>query len=305
MHNTGKSPGRRGFHRFAVGCLIRSHEEIELSSGQSCFSNDEKAGAAGSSAPPLGLSFEGRVAVITLDRPASFNAIDLPMAQAMAAAVNVIGADASLRAVLLRGAGRSFCGGGDVKAMQAHADDLPAFIGPVIDAFHEAVLGLARLPLPVVAAVQGAAAGGGFSLAMAADIVVAARSARFVVAYPQLGTSTDGGLSWQLQRRLGPARALALLTLDGTLGAEAALAEQLVHQLADDDALQTDALRLALTLAGLPVQAVRELKRLVYASSVDELERQLASEKAAFLRCAAEPDFAARVASFGRRCAPA
>jgi 2-(1,2-epoxy-1,2-dihydrophenyl)acetyl-CoA isomerase len=178
-------------------------------------------------------------------------------------------------------------------------------VGQIIDAFHDAVLALVRLPVPVVVAVQGAAAGGGFSLAMAADLVVAAQSSRFVVAYPQLGTSTDGGLSWQLQQRLGPARALALLALPGPITAAAALALQLVHQVVDDDALQREALRLAHGLAEVPPQAMRELKALVYAPSIDRLAQQLAREKAAFQRCAATADFAARVAAFARRGAPA
>jgi 2-(1,2-epoxy-1,2-dihydrophenyl)acetyl-CoA isomerase len=258
-----------------------------------------------SSAAPLTLTTDGAVAVITLSRPSSLNAIDLSMAQALRTAIGDVAKDSSVHALLLRGEGRSFCSGGDVKAMQAHAHELPAFVGQIIDAFHDAVLALVRLPMPVVVAVQGAAAGGGFSLAMAADLVVAAQSSRFVVAYPQLGTSTDGGLSWQLQRRLGPARALALLTLQGPITADAAMALQLVHEVVKDDALPLEAVRLAHSLAAVPPQAAVELKALVYAPSIDSLAQHLAREKAAFQRCAATPDFAARVAAFARRSAPA
>ena len=256
-----------------------------------------------SPASPLTLTMDDTVAIITLNRPASLNAIDLSMAQALREALGDIAEDSSVRALLLRGEGRSFCGGGDVKAMHSRADDLPAFVGRIIDAFHDAVLALVRLPVPVVAAVQGAAAGGGFSLAMTADLVVAARSSRFVVAYPQLGTSTDGGLSWQLQQRLGPARALALLSLPGPITAEAAMALQLVHQVVDDDELQPEARRLARTLAAVPPQAMRELKAWGYSASIDSLARQLAREKAAFQRCAATPEFAVRVAAFAQRSA--
>ncbi len=252
-------------------------------------------------APSLTLQVDDSVAVITLDRPSSFNAIDLGMAQALRAAVLAVANDTTVRAVLLQGTGRSFCVGGDVKAMHAHARKLPAFIEQVISPFHDAVLALARLPVPVLAAVQGAAAGGGFSLAMAADLVLAARSARFVVAYPQLGTSTDGGLSWQLQRRLGASRALALLTLQGPMTAQAALDLQLVHAVVDDGLLQSEARQLAHAWARLAPQALRELKGLVRAPDVDSLARQLALEKAAFLRCAATTDFAARVAAFAAR----
>ncbi|MCA0240403.1 MAG: enoyl-CoA hydratase/isomerase family protein [Proteobacteria bacterium] len=251
--------------------------------------------------PPLTLHVDDGIAVVTLDRPSSFNAIDLELARALLAAATAIAGDGGVRAVLLRGAGRSFCAGGDVKAMQAHAHDLPGFIGQVIDAFHGAVLALARLPVPVLAAVQGAAAGGGFSLAMAADLVIAARSARFVVAYPQLGASTDGGLSWQLQQRLGAPRALALLTLQGALTAQAAADAHLVHAVVDDELLPSDARRQVQAWAALPPQALRELKGLLRAPGLDGLAQQLAREKAAFLRCAATPDFAARVAAFAAR----
>jgi 2-(1,2-epoxy-1,2-dihydrophenyl)acetyl-CoA isomerase len=187
--------------------------------------------------------------------------------------------------------------------MQAHAHALPAFVADMIEAFHETVLALAQLPQPVVAAVQGSAAGGGFSLALAADFVLAARSAKFVVAYPQLGTSTDGGLSWQLQRRWGPARALAFLALQGPLPADQALAQQLVHRVVDDEALQLQALGLAQQLAALPQQAVRELKALVYAPTMEAFESHLALEKQAFMRCAATAEFATRVAAFAARSA--
>lgn len=247
------------------------------------------------------LQVDGALATLTLDRPASFNAIDLPLVQAMRGALQDVAANPALRVLLLQGAGRSFCGGGDIMAMQAHQDDLPGFVGQVIDAFHDCMLLLARLPLPVVAAVQGAAAGGGFSLALAADLAVAARSARFVVAYPQLGTSTDGGLSFRLQQRLGPSRALEVLTVNGTLSADQALALGLVNAVVDDAELAAHALRWAQQLAALPPQAVQELKGLTTAPSLAALQDQLLREKAAFLRCAATPDFAARVKAFAQR----
>lgn len=250
---------------------------------------------------PVQLQVDGAVATLTLDRPASFNAIDLPMVQALRTALQQAAALPALRVLLLQGSGRSFCGGGDIMAMQAHQGDLPGFVGQVIDGFHDCMLLLARLPLPVVAAVQGAAAGGGFSLVLAADLAVAARSARFVVAYPQLGTSTDGGLSFRLQQRLGPSRALEVLTVNGTLSAEQAQAMGLLNAVVDDDALQGHAQRWAQQLAALPAQAVQELKGLTVAPSLAALHEHLLREKEAFLRCAATPEFAARVQAFAQR----
>lgn len=249
------------------------------------------------------LAVEGPVAVLTLNRPSRFNAIDPGLLQVLQQALDTAEAHPEVRALVLCGAGRAFCSGGDIGAMQQHAADLPGFIARVIDGFHDLILRLARLPLPVVAAVHGAAAGGGFSLALAADLTLAARSARFVVAYPQLGTSTDGGLSFRLQQRLGPQRALALLTQAAPLPADGALALGLVQAVADDDALMAQALQQAQQLAALPAQAVRELKALVHAPSLAELQAHLNREREAFLRCARTPDFAQRVAAFATRSA--
>lgn len=258
---------------------------------------------SGSASAPLDLEFDGSIAVATLNRPQVFNALDLDLARALGRIVRTVGDHPHARVLLLRGAGKAFCGGGDVHAMQRHAGDLPRFIAEMIDAFHDFILAMARQQLPVVAAVQGAAAGGGFSLALAADVIVAARSARFVVAYPQLGTSTDGGLSFRLQQRLGPGRALALLALSGPLPASMAQSLGLLHAVVDDDALQAEAMQTARQLAALPPTAVSELRRLVQAPSYEALQDHLTREREAFLRCAASAEFAQRVAAFAGRAA--
>jgi len=229
------------------------------------------------------------VAVVTLDRPQQLNAIDVESATALSAALDDVQASGRARAVVLRANGPSFCGGGDVLAMSRQLDDLPRF------------LGLRRLPLPVVAAVQGAAAGAGFSLAMACDLVVAARSARFVTAYAKLGASSDGGLSHHLARRLGAGRALDALLLRDALTAEEAHALGLVTHLADDEALFDSSRALARQLARLPVQAVRELKLLVSGTDLDDLARQLNREKEAFLRCSSSEDLRSRVRAFAEK----
>lgn len=260
-------------------------------------------------ASPVLLESDGEVITITLNRPDSLNSLDYPMALALRDAIDRAGehvADKERgedsgkrgRVVILRGAGTSFCGGGDVAAMHAHRDDLPAFIGRMIDAFHGSVLALARLPVPVIASVRGAVAGGGFSLALACDLVIAARNTRFVVAYPKLGAPADGGLSFQLTQRLGPMQGFETLTLHGTLNAEKALALRLINRIAEDDSPDSEALTWARDLAEMAEQSVNELKGLVAAQSYAALEAHLAREKAAFLRCAETPDFVARVAAF-------
>ena len=243
-------------------------------------------------------SQQGDVVTLTLNRPDRLNALDSDMAMVLRDAIAAVHGNASARVLVLRGEGRSFCAGGDVAAMNAHRDDLPAFIDKTINPFHACVLGLQRLPMPVIASAHGAVAGGGFSLAMACDFVVAARSARFVVAYPKLGAPADGGLSFFMVRRLGSGRGLEALTTGGPFSAEQALHLGLINRVADDADLQHVTDQWVAELLSLAPQSLRELKGLVVAQSADDLAAHLDREKAAFLRCALMPDFAARVAAF-------
>lgn len=250
---------------------------------------------------PVLLESHGEVITITLNRPDSFNAIDYPTALALRSAIDVAAAMPGGRVVVLRGAGKSFCGGGDVLAMHANRADLPGFIDQMIDAFHASVMALSRLPMPVIASVHGAVAGGGFSLALACDLIVAARAARFVVAYPHLGAPSDGGLSFQLTQRLGRVQGFEALTLHGNLNAEKALSLGLVNRLVDAESADAEAYAWARELVALPVQSVNEMKELVAAQSREALEVHLAREKEAFLRCSTTPDFIARVAAFNTK----
>lgn len=254
------------------------------------------------SGPPSVLSSQqGAVVTLTLNRPDRLNALDSEMSEVLRDAIDAINTNTTARVVVLRGEGPSFCAGGDVAAKHGHRDDLPAFIEKTISPFHACVLGLQRLTMPVIACAHGALAGGGFSLAMACDFVVAARSARFVVAYPKLGAPADGGLSFFLVQRLGRARGLEALTTGGKFTAEQALQCGLVNRLADDEGLQQETDKWVADMLALPEQSLSELKKLVAAQSTSLLEAHLDREKAAFLRCAETPDFAARVASFAQR----
>ena len=251
--------------------------------------------------PPVRVEVAHGIVTIALNRPAALNALDHPTALALHRAIEGVADIADARAVVLRGEGRSFCCGGDVAAMHAHRDDLPGFIGRMIDAFHASVMALNRLRLPVIASVQGAVAGGGISLALACDLVLAARGTRFVVAYPQLGAPADGGLTFRLTQRLGAVRALELLLVQGTIEAPQAHALGLINAVVDSDTADAEALRWARQLAASPPQSVVELKQLVALQLHDELQAHLARERAAFLRCAATADFAQRVEAFVRR----
>jgi 2-(1,2-epoxy-1,2-dihydrophenyl)acetyl-CoA isomerase len=243
----------------------------------------------------------GEVATLVLNRPARLNALDHHMTANLRDAIAQIAVAPGVRVVVLRGNGASFCAGGDVAAMEESRHDLPGFIEKTIEPFHAAILALRRLPMPVVACVQGAAAGGGFSLAMCCDLVIAAASARFVVAYPQLGAPADGGLSFYLTQRLGAMRGLEALTIHGNFDAQRALSLGLINVVVDDAALESTAAQWAGKLLALAPQSLKELKGLVARQSDAALSAHLAHEKAAFLRCAATPEFSARVKAFAQR----
>jgi 2-(1,2-epoxy-1,2-dihydrophenyl)acetyl-CoA isomerase len=238
------------------------------------------------------------IAILTLNRPQQFNTIDVSSMQCLAQLLQDLEHEAAVRAVVLRGAGKTFSGGGDIRSLHANIDDLPRFLGTIIDSFHAAIIALRRLPVPVIASVHNSAAGGGFSLALACDFVVATESARFVIAYPKLATSTDGGLSFFLTRRLGTARALDLLLLRDEVGAVEAHALGLVNRLAAEDRLAEETRAVAQRLTELPLQSVCEIKRLVSGLGDAALYEQLAAERAAFMRNGAKPEMAERLRAF-------
>lgn len=240
----------------------------------------------------------GGVATLTLGEPGKASVITLDTGRALQQALQHAGENPDLRVLVLRSAGKSFCAGGDIAAIQSTLEDSDRLLGAVIDAFHGAILMLRRLPVPVIGSVHGAAAGGGFSLALACDLLIAASSARFVVAYPALGTSSDGGLSHFLRQRLGAARAMDIVLAAGGLSAQDALALGLVSKLVDEAQLDAETAAFAARIAALPPQPAREFKRLIGGAEDAELESRLALEKLAFLRCARTEDFRNRVAAF-------
>ena len=241
------------------------------------------------------------IVFLTMDALPKPSTVDVALCESLMSALKEIARTPSDRAVVLRGAGNVFSAGGNLQYIEQAMADPEALLGPLIDQFHETVLALARLPQPVIASVHGAAAGAGFSLAMACDTVVAARSARFVVGYPKIGAPCDGGLSFQLVRRLGRQRALNLFLLAESLDAQTARDWGLVDVLVDDTALAAQTRATALQFAAHPVQAVGEIKALLRQAADREFEVHLEREKSAFLRCAATADCRERVRDFNAR----
>ena len=235
---------------------------------------------------------QGSTLVMTLSGPARRNALSPQVYAAGIEALNMAETNPEVRAVVITGAQGHFCAGGDLQRL-AHnrANDLQAQ-GANIDAFHQWIEGLRSFPKPVIAAVEGVAAGGGVSLALACDLIVAAEDARFVLAYGQVGLSPDGGASWHLTRVLGRSGALAMLWAgqDRQLSSASHWHQVgLVQRLAPQGTVLQAALNWADELARIPGGALSSMKELV--TDADQaLHLHLLTEKQHFLENLERPE---------------
>jgi 2-(1,2-epoxy-1,2-dihydrophenyl)acetyl-CoA isomerase len=243
-----------------------------------------------------------RIARIKLNRPEVGNALDLELATALAeAAEGLRGSD--IGAVILSAAGKAFCVGGDLHYMH-DAEDVGEAVLRLATRFHDGLEALSALDAPVISAVQGAAAGGGMSLAIAADIVLAGESARFTVAYTAIGFPPDGGSSWTLPRLVGPRKATELMLLNERLDAEAARALGIVTRVVPDAQLDDEASALARRLADGPTRAQGAVKRLLRESSTRAFASQMAEEARTIAAISASPEGREGVAAFLEKRAP-
>jgi len=196
---------------------------------------------------------DGAVGILTLNEPESLNAMTPDLLGALAKAIAEMTADPSIRALVLTGEGRGFCSGQNLKASEALGQDIVAgvmkFYWPTFKALREC-------RVPIVVAVNGVAAGGGFSLAMAGDMIVAAGSANFIQVFSRIGLVPDLGSTWLLPRLIGRQRALELMMFNEPLSAERAKEWGLVREVVDDDALLSEAIKLAQRLAQGPTRAL-------------------------------------------------
>jgi 2-(1,2-epoxy-1,2-dihydrophenyl)acetyl-CoA isomerase len=247
----------------------------------------------------------GGVATITLNRPDALNSLTVELKEALLAAVREVSADAAVRAVLLTGAGRAFCAGQDLREHLALVESGdPSPMHTVHDHFNPIVLGIARMPKPVVAAVNGMAAGAGASLAFAADFRIAAERARFLLAFANIALSLDTGASWTLPRLVGYARATAMALLAEPVGAAPALEMGLVNAVVPDDRALSAAHELAAKLATGPTAAYAAIKEsLAYAQGVT-LEQALEKEAELQARAGASRDHLLATTAFVRKEQP-
>ncbi|GAA4565555.1 enoyl-CoA hydratase-related protein [Planotetraspora kaengkrachanensis] len=252
----------------------------------------------------VGYEVEQAVATVTLDRPDAMNSLTAAMKGELLAALRRAAGDASVRAVLLTGAGRAFCAGQDLRE---HADNLDAGLGlanTVREHYNPIVLTITSMDKPVVAAVNGVAAGAGASLAFACDFRIAAERAKFAMAFTGIGLAPDSGASWTLQRLVGPAVAREMLLLGETVDAARALELGLVTKVVPGEDVVSTARELALRLAQGPTLAYAATRRaLDFAAShplADALDREAGLQD----ECAATADHLAATKAFLNRETP-
>jgi 2-(1,2-epoxy-1,2-dihydrophenyl)acetyl-CoA isomerase len=253
---------------------------------------------------PVQSARDGAVALIRLNRPRQLNVLDVALGEAFLAAVQAVAADPTVRAVVLSGAGRSFMAGGDLSTFHADPDHAPAMAARLIDMFHAGIATMRSMAAPVIAAVQGPVAGGGLSLALACDLIVAAEDTSFLSAYTKIGTSPDGGATWSLTRAIGAKRALETMLLNDPIDARTALALGLVNRVVPRDALDEEAMALAQRIAAGASGATAAVKRLVQSAETASLGDQLAAEKVSFVERAGTADFREGIAAFVERRPP-
>ncbi len=243
---------------------------------------------------------ENRVAYLTLNRPDALNAFGHAMATEILDALDRIRRDPGVGCLVLAGAGRAFCGGGDVKGFKLHAaqDTASAHIHDLATIMHRAVGAVVRMPKPAIAAVHGFAAGGGVGFALCCDLVLAAEGTRFDMAYARIGASPDGGSTFFLPRAVGVKRALELAFFGGSLDAQEALQRGLINKVVPAGELEATARDWAERLARGPAQSLATAKFLMYRGPDEGLEAQMEAEAKGIADCAASADFAEGVTAF-------
>lgn len=253
---------------------------------------------------PLLFSIDGATARLTLNRPAAGNAIDLPLAQALMQAATRCDQDDSIRCVVLTGAGRLFCAGGDLSAFAAAGDRVPAFLSELAGTLHMAISRLQRMEKPLLVLVNGPAAGAGLSLSLIGDIVIAGQSAHFTAAYGSVGLSPDGGMSWLLPRLVGLRRAQDMIIGNRRVSADEAATIGLVTRMVADADLTAAGDEAIRSLVAAPTKAVGAARNLLLDSFDGPLEAHLDRETRRIAASGATNDCREGVAAYLTRRKP-
>ncbi len=245
------------------------------------------------------------IARLTLNRPDKLNSFTGAMQLELRAALDAVQDDNSIRVLVLSGAGRAFCAGQDLTDPEMAMKPKLPDIGNVVEKYYKPlILRLQNLRVPTLAAVNGIAAGAGASLALACDLVIAARSASFLQAFSKIGLIPDTGGTWFLPQRVGMARALGLALLADKLPAEKAADWGLIWQVVDDSQLAASVDKLAAQLAAMPTKALVRTRQVMHAAPSHTLEQQLSMEGGVMRELGWSPDFAEGVAAFMEKREP-
>ena len=235
---------------------------------------------------------------LILNRPDKLNSFNAEMHAAFAAALDAAAADPDCRAVLITGAGRGFCAGQELGPAVMPTPQGPPDLAPVVDDYNAMIRRIRALPMPVIAAVNGVAAGAGANLALSCDIVLAARSARFIQAFVRIGLVPDSGGTWFLPRLVGEARARALAITGDPVSAEQAEAWGLIWKAVDDATLAEEAAKLTAHLASQPTHTIDLIKQAFAASATNSLDAQLDLEARLQQQAGRSADYTEGVAAF-------
>ena len=251
-------------------------------------------------------SIEDGAARLTLNRPDRLNSFTVQMHGEIAEALTIVESDKSIRTLLITGAGRGFCAGQDLSDRAVSpSGDAPDLGLSVEKRYNPLVRRLTSLPMPVVCAVNGVAAGAGASLAFACDIVIAAKSAKFIMSFANIGLVPDSGSSWALPRLAGQARALGLALTGDPLPAETAAEWGLIWKCVDDDKLAEEANALAAKFASAPTRGLAETKKLIRAAFTRPLDEQLDLERDRMRELGRSEDYREGVDAFLNKRKPA
>ena len=244
------------------------------------------------------------IATVLLNRPEALNSFNFDVTESLAVHLVDLAADSSVRGIVISGEGRAFCAGGDLRWVVSSPLGPAAALHKLAGLFHQAVLEIRRMPKPVIAAINGVAAGGGFSLALSCDFRVMAKSAVLRQAYTSSGLSIDGGGSFVLPRTIGLARALEVMAFDRPISSEQALAWGLVTTVVDDGTALEEATVMARGIAAGSLASFAWSKKLMTDSFNTSFETQLDRERRGICACGASPEGMEGLKAFAEKRKP-
>jgi len=255
-------------------------------------------------ADPVTVGKEGEVTCVLLNRPEAFNAFNFDLVDRLASILVSLAADRSVRGVVIGGEGKAFCAGGGLKWALAYPGGPPAAFHELASRFHQAVLEIRRMPKPAIAAINGIAAGGGFSLALACDFRVMAESAQLRQAYTSSGLCIDGGGSFMLPRLVGLAKAMEIAAFDRPISSQQALAWGLTNRVVHDGDALKEAVNMANDLSARSLNSFGWSKRLITDSFNSSFETHIERERRGLSSCAGHADGIEGLRAFAEKRRP-